>query len=133
VEDWQRLAVIVLTFLPTIYEAWTDRKGETKRDKRKDAVLLVGLSALLTGVAYLVLVSWVAVPLFILMWRITTFDYIVNAFLKRYSKGHKNINIWKYSGTTAFTDRIIGKIPWGLRLGIRGLVLSLALYILSYT
>ena len=125
----EKAIVIVVTFLPTLYEAWTDRKGETKRDKRKDAVFLVGLSALLTAGAYLFLAEWVSVPLLIIMFRVTCFDYIVNAFLKRYSKGHKKINVWKFSGTTALTDRLIGRIPYKVRLVVRAVLLCLSLWI----
>lgn len=120
---------LILAFAPVIYEAWTDRKGERRRDKIVDAGLLVGYSVLLTGSAYLALTRWIAVPLLILMFRVTTFDYLVNFFLKRYSKGHKNINIWKYSGAVALTDRIVSKVPWGLRLALRLALLVAAIWV----
>jgi hypothetical protein len=126
-EDWERLIVIVVTFLPTIYEAWTDRFGEKRTDKIKDTILLVSGSIILTAVAYLFLANWVAVPLFILVWRIVAFDYIVHAFLKRYSKGHKDIDIWKFSGKTSKIDQVLSKIDWRWRLTIRGALLILAL------
>lgn len=122
-----KLVILLVTFLPTLYEAWTDRKGETKRDKRKDTALLVVVAVLLTGVAYLVLVSWVAVPLFILMWRITTFDYISQAFMIR--NGVISGNWFSYTGKTAIWDRLIAKVnPW-IRFGVRLLILLLSLWL----
>jgi len=114
--------IFALCFLFNPYEGWTDRKGEKRKDKRKDTVILVVASVILTGASYLFVENWVAVPLLILMLRVTMFDYIAHAFLKRYSPTHKekNINIWQYSGTTThFWDQLVGKIPWKLRLVIR--------------
>ena len=118
---------LFLTFLPTIYEAFTDRHGETRKDKLIDTAIVVGYTVLLTGVAYLVLANWIAVPLLVLMCRVTTFDYITNAFLKRFSEGHFHINIWKFTGTTTwFWDQWIAKIDWRVRVVVRLVILSLS-------
>ena len=133
-EGLQKVIFLFFAFIPVVYEAWTDRKGEQRKDKIVDAGLLVGYTVLLTGCAYLVLKNWIAVPLLILMFRISCFDYIVNAFLKRYSGNHNHINIWKYVGKTSFTDRnILSRIPWRIRLLVRVLILvvSVLWFVLS--
>ncbi len=122
--DYQKVIVLVVTFLPTLYESFTDRYGEDKADKLTDGIILGVASVIMTAVAYLVLKNWIAVPLFILIWRFVAFDYVTNAFLKKFSLGHKNINIFTFTGTTAFTDRITAKVnPW-LRFGIRLVLFS---------
>ena len=122
-EGWKEIVFLILAFAPVLYEAWTDRKGEERKDKIVDTALLVGYSVLLTAGAYLVLADWVTVPLLIIMFRITCFDYIAHAFLKKYSKVHKEMNIWKFTGQTALSDRIVSKVPWALRLAIRVVLL----------
>ena len=110
-------------------EAYLDRFGEKRKGKVKDTLWLLTAVASLTGLAYWLFDTNPVWPvLLVLVWRICTFDYIVNAFLKRYSKGHKNINIWTYSGTTAFTDRIVSKVHPVIRLVLRASLFAVALW-----
>lgn len=129
-----KFAVILITFLPTLYEAFTDRFGEQKKDKLTDGIILVVASVIMTAVAYLVLKNWIVVPLFILIWRFAAFDYVCHAFLKRYSENHGHINIWSYTGeSTHWWDQLAAKVHPVLRLVIRGIVFlgSMAYFLLS--
>jgi hypothetical protein len=126
-----KIIILILCLIPTLVESWLDRKGESRKGKVKDSVWLIVVAIALAGASWWI---WKSNPLvvllLILMFRFCCFDYITNAFLKRYSEGHKNINIFTFTGTTAFTDRITAKInPW-LRFGIR-LALFLGSLILS--
>jgi hypothetical protein len=122
---------IFITLIPTLYEAYSDRFGESKKNKLLDTLWLVVVALTIAGVAWWLGQRPLPVIGLMLIWRVTTFDYIVHAFLKRYSEGHKKINIWKFSGTTAFWDRIASRIPPMWRLLIRAclLVASLWLYL----
>ncbi len=124
-----KILILILCLIPTLYEAWLDRKGESRKGKVKDSIWLIVVAIALA------LASWgwlgynpLAVPALILMFRVTCFDYIVNAFLKHYSENHHHINIWSYSGKTAFTDRITDKVHPVIRLVIRAGIFSLAVW-----
>ncbi len=110
---------IVITFLPTWIEAFSDRYGESRKAKLKDTVGLIVVAVGIAGGAWWAGYAPLPVIGLILMWRITCFDYLVNAYLKKYHKGHEGINIFKFTGTTSFTDRIVGRIPWTIRLTVR--------------
>lgn len=127
-----KIAIAFLCLAPTIYEAISDRKGESKRDKFWDGLILVGYSVLLAGGAYLSGHAWVPVIGLILVIRFAIFDYLTHFFLKRYSPGHKDINICMFTGTVAYFDRLTAKIDWRIRLGLRVAVLlsCLAFYFL---
>jgi hypothetical protein len=121
--DLEKIAILLLTFLPTLYEAWTDRKGERKKDKLIDGALLVGYALLLAFGAWLSGYEWLPVIGFLIVWRVCVFDYLVHWFLKKYSENHGHINIWKYSGKTSKTDRVLSKIDWRVRLWVRAVVI----------
>lgn len=120
--------ILALCFAPTLYEAWTDKKGESKRDKFWDGVILVGYSVLLAVGAHLSGYEWVPVIVLLLAIRFAIFDYLTHFFLKKYSPGHKNINIWKFTGTVAYFDKLTAKVHWVLRLVIRLIVLVAAVW-----
>jgi len=123
-----KILILFLTFLPTLFEAFFDRYGESKKGKVKDTLwLLIAAASLMALSLWLFDIHPLWTGLLILVWRVCTFDYWVNWFLKRYSKGHKNINIWTYSGTTAFTDRIVSKVHPILRLVLRTSLFAVAL------
>lgn len=130
----EKIAVILITFLPTLYEAFTDRFGEQKKDKLTDGIILGVASVIMTAVAYLVLKNWIAVPLFILIWRFAAFDYVCHAFLKKYSDNHPHINIWYYTGkSTHWHDQLADKIHPAIRFAVRLIVFagSIALFLTS--
>lgn len=126
---------ILIYWLPTWVEGWLDRKGETKKGKQKDTLWLIAVAALVCALAWWLFdINPLLPAAMMFVWRVTTFDYIVHAFLKRYSKGHKDINIWKFSGKTSKTDRVLSKIDWRVRLTIRGVILiaSVAWFLTSH-
>lgn len=122
--------MIFVYWLPTLIESWLDRKGETKKGKRKDFWWSVVAAIIITGLAWL----WfgknpLMSVLMILMFRFTTFDYITHALLKRYSGNHGHINIWTYTGkSTHWHDQLAAKVPWKIRLISRVLVLVAAVW-----
>jgi hypothetical protein len=130
--DYQKVAIAILCAIPTIYEAFSDRYGERKKDKLTDGIILVGYSVLLTMTAHWLGYRPVPVIVLILATRFAFFDYLVHYFLKRYSESHKNINIWSYMGnTTHFWDQAVSKVDWRLRIAVRLCVFALA--VLYYT
>lgn len=121
--------IAFLCLIPTLYEAWSDRKGEDRKGKRKDFIWLSLVALAFAAGTWLVLgYNPLAVLSLILGWRILVFDYLTNALLKGYSESHRDINVWSYTGKTAYFDRLIKNVPWGWRLGIRGLVFALAVW-----
>jgi len=116
----------ILTLLPTLIESWLDRKGEKKQGKIKDTIWLT------VGSVLYIMVTWkifnqnpFIILAYILMWRVTLFDYLTNFMLKKFSDGHKQINIWKYTGTTTFWwDQLTSKIDWRWRLIFRIVILA---------
>jgi hypothetical protein len=124
------MILFLLCSLPTLYEAWTDRKGETRKGKLKDTVwLLIAVTVAAAGTWYWLGYNLLAVPAAVLIWRVCWLDYLVNAFLKRYSESHSHINIWKYSGKTAKWDRMVSKVHPALRLVIRVALFAGAVYL----
>jgi len=120
--------LMFLCAAPVPVEAWPERKGETARSKRKDAIWLIvyALALSLLGWLFVYVMPLKTIAL-ILGFRILSFDYLIHALLKRYSPGHKDINIWTFSGTTAVTDQIISKVPPVVRLSVRGILFAASL------
>ena len=120
------LLIIFITGLFNPVEGYLDRLGEKRKGKVKDTVWLVIAAACLLGLAWWlfdVRPFWPA--LLIGVWRVTCFDYIAHAFLKKYSGNHNEINIWKYTGKTTFWwDQLLAKIDWRIRLASRVLLFS---------
>ena len=115
--------IILLSLAPTIFESWTDRKGEQKKDKKTDAVLLVAYSALLAGASW----GWLgynplSVLLLILGFRISIFDYLVNYLLKKNGVISPTANVWTYAGNTSWWDKFIRRINWKIRILLRCVV-----------
>lgn len=124
-----KLVILAVCFLPTIIESYLDRYGESKKGKIKDGVWLSLVALAVVGASW----RWLgynplAVLLLLLAIRFSIFDYLTHFFLKRYSPGHKNINIWKFTGTTAYFDRLTAKVDWRLRIVIRLSVFALAVW-----
>lgn len=98
--------------LPTLYEVWQDRHGESKKDKVKDAIITVAL-----WLSFALMFRWlfetpvVGSLALLLGWRILVFDYLVQCVLIRNGViiGH-----WfYYQGKTAKWDRVLSHLnPW---------------------
>lgn len=126
---------IFVCALPSIYEAYTDRKGERRAEKVRDTLILIAVVLIVSIVAriYLIIPILKSIALF-LAWRVLIFDYLTHAFLKRFSKSHKGINIWTYSGkTTHFWDQWISKVHPAVRFVLRLLIFLGALFYFFYT
>lgn len=129
----QKVILLLVTSVPTLYEVYADRFGETRKGKRKDTLWLLIAAACLIGLSWWLFdfhPLWTG--LLILVWRICTFDYLVNLFLKRYSEGHKDINVFTFTGNTAYFDKLTAKVHWVLRLILRTAVFlaSMAYFLL---
>jgi hypothetical protein len=122
--DFQKVVIwIVITFISTLVEAYLDRHGETRKGKVKDSLWLIGVAICIAFGAWLSGYEWLPVIGFLIVWRVCVFDYLVHWFLKKYSENHGHINIWKYSGKTSKTDRVLSKIDWRVRLWVRAVVI----------
>lgn len=119
--------LIFLYAVPSVVEAWTDRKGETSGGKRKDLIWLLIVLFLLTVFAWLLLhVQPLKSIALLLGWRVLFFDYLVAYLLIRNGVivGH-----WfTYSGKTAVFDRLTAKVHPVLRLVVRLSLFAFALW-----
>ncbi len=113
-----KLILAFVLALPSVYEAWTDRHGEGRRQKVIDALILIACASGLTILSYWLL----AVPLLktivlLLAWRVLIFDYTVSYLL---IKNDVIVGNWfTYTGKTSKFDKLIAGInPW-LRLVVR--------------
>jgi hypothetical protein len=122
----EKIAVILITFLPTLYEAFTDRLGESKKDKLWDGVILAGYSILLVGGAWWLGYRPLSVIGLILGFRILLFDYLVQYLL---IKNKVIVGHWfDYSGKTSWFDqKVAGINPW-IRFAARLVVFALAVW-----
>lgn len=113
--------LLIACWIPVPVEAWPERKGESKKSKTKDAILLALYALVLSLLGWkFEQVNPLKTVALILSFRILSFDYIVHALLKKYSERHKHINIWTYMGeSTHWWDQAVNKIHPGLRLVIR--------------
>jgi len=124
---------IFITFIPTLYEAWTDRKGESRKSKIKDTIWLTIGAAIIAGVSWCFGENVLAILLLIVTWRVSTFDYLVTYLLKRNDVINPKANVWNYTGkTTHFWDQFIGRMDWRIRLIARIVILTVSIFLFSY-
>ena len=123
-----KLILAFVLALPSVYEAWTDRHGEGRRQKVIDALILIVCASGLSILSYWLL----AVPLLktivlLLAWRVLIFDYIVSYLL---IKNDVIVgNWWSYMGKTSKRwDKYVAKVDWRLRIVVRILLFSAALF-----
>jgi hypothetical protein len=121
------MILFFLCAIPSIVEAWLDRRGQTRKGKFQDTIiLLVVVIVAAAGTWRWLGYSPLAVPSAVLIWRVCVFDYMVHAFLKRYSEGHRKINIWTYTGTTTFWwDQLVAKVHPVVRLVVRFVIFAI--------
>lgn len=120
---------ILLCLVPTLWETYDDRKGESKKDKTRDLLISIVLYSVIA------LVNWKlsVIPVFKSLalsfgWRLLVFDYAIQWLLIR--RGVIVGKWWSYRGKTARWDRLISKAnPWIL-LVVRALVFLSALLML---
>ena len=117
--------ILFVYLIPTLFEAFQDRNGETKKDKRKDLLWLVVAGAVIVWLAWLVLdKSPVRSAFMIIGWRVLVFDYLVQYIL---IKNKVIVGHWfTYTGKTARWDRIISRVHPVARFVIRLSVFALA-------
>jgi hypothetical protein len=120
---------LIACLVPSLVEAWLDRKGETTLGKYKDTIWLVVASLGLAGVAWWLGQRPLPVIGLVLGWRILVFDYLVTWLLIRNDVINPNAKWWDYTGKTSKIDQWVSKIDWKVRLLIRGLIfISCLLY-----
>lgn len=110
--------ILISGLVAVVVEAWNDQHGESKKDKVRDAFVLAIAASCLSLLSY-----WIADvhPLktiaLLLGVRVLVFDYLVTYLLIK----NKVIagNWFDYMGKTAFTDRLVAKVPAWLRLLVR--------------
>lgn len=127
--------IIFVCLIPTLVEAYLDRRGETKTGKKKDTLWLVIATAVLLGLCWWLFdINPIGPGLLVLGWRVLVLDYLVNILLYR-NKVIENPGAekwWSYMGkSTHFWDQALAKIDWRIRLAARVLLFSgtMTLYI----
>jgi hypothetical protein len=122
---------IFITLLPTLFEVWQDRNGETSKDKVKDALWLVVGSLTIAWVSHYFGQNMMAVLMLIVVWRIAVFDYLVTYVLykRRVIESPEAKKWWSYTGKTSKIDQLLSKIDWRWRLGVRIVFLILSVYV----
>lgn len=117
---------ILITLLPTLFEIWQDRNGETAKDKYKDGFYLIVVAIGIGGASHFFGQNMVSVLLLILAWRILIFDYTITVLL--YSRGviesPDAAKWWNYTGKTSKWDRLTGRVHWGIRMALRALIFA---------
>jgi len=86
-----KLVIFFVCLIPTLYEAYSDRFGETKKDKVIDSILLIVVAIGIAGGSWWLGYRPLPVIGLILGWRILIFDYLTNIFLKEFSESHDHI------------------------------------------
>lgn len=122
-----KLILAFVLLLPTLFEAWTDRHGESKEGKTSDALWL-GFVALLLSVGLWLLLSVQPLKTIALLlgWRLLVFDYLTHALLIR---NDVIVGSWyNYTGKTSKWDKIISKVNWKVRLAVRTILFALSLW-----
>lgn len=116
-------ATQIAYLLPTVWEVYNDRNGESKRGKVKDALIVAVIWIVISG-GFLWLLGTPIVSSIVLLIgiRVMFFDYAVQYVL---IKRHIITGHWfSYTGKTARWDKMIAKInPW-LRFAIRVVVFA---------
>lgn len=120
--------IALVTILPTLWELWNDRNGETRKDKARDFLIAVCLYA---GIALALWWMFETNPLkslaLMLGVRVMLFDYAIAAILIR--RGVIVGRWFSYNGKTARFDRLVARVnPW-VRFAIRlGLFVAAIIY-----
>lgn len=119
--------VILLGLVAVEVEARNDQHGESKKDKVRDAfALAIAASCLCLLLYWLGDVHPLKTIALLLGVRVLVFDYRVQALLIKNGVivGHW----WSYLGKTAFTDRLVAKVPPWLRLLVRLCLFGLSVW-----
>lgn len=113
-----KLILAFVLLLPSVFEIWLDRKGETSDGKRKDTLWLLFVALLLSAFLWKLsdVPPWKTLCL-LLGWRLLLFDYLTSWLL---IKNDVIVGKWfTYTGKTSKWDNFIAKVnPW-VRLIVR--------------
>lgn len=111
------MIAVVLCLLPTLWEIWNDRDGETKKDKTRDLIVSVILYAAVALINWLLDIHPLKSLALTFGFRVLVFDYAVQWLLIR--RGVIHGHWFTYTGKTARFDRLIARVnPW-VRLAVR--------------
>lgn len=105
-------AIVFLCLIPTMLEAWTDRKGETSKEKRLDLLTFGSLYLILAVVIWFIIeVHPLKSILLMIGIRVLMFDYLVQYLLIK--NGVISGHWFFYKGKTAKWDRAFSWLnPW---------------------
>lgn len=122
----EKALIAFLCLIPTLYEAWSDRKGEDRKGKRKDFIWLSLVALALAGYAWWAGYAPLSVIGLILGFRVLIFDYLVQYLL---IKNKVIVGHWfTYNGKTSWFDKLAAKIHPVIRLILRLIVFALAVW-----
>ena len=120
------MIAVVLCLLPTVWEIWNDRDGETKKDKTRDLIVSVILYAAVALINWLLDIHQLKSLALTFGFRVLVFDYAVQWLLIR--RGVIHGHWFYYRGKTAKWDRVIKYLnPW-IVLAVRVVVFALAVW-----
>lgn len=104
--------VILLCFAPTVWEIIDDARGETRKDKIRDAVIAAGLYSVIALALWWILETHPLKSLALMIAiRVMFFDYVIAYVLIR--RGVIKGSWFRYVGKTARWDRALSKVnPW---------------------
>jgi len=127
------LSVLPWIMVPTAFELYLDRKGEARKNKPIQLVLLSVFSlALAIAIDWRLTIDWFRS--LALMWgfHVLCFDYLIVIILRRNGVIRPDANWFTYTGTTSRIDQIVSRInPW-LRFAIRVVIFALCLLIFAH-
>lgn len=123
----EKALIAFLCLIPTLYEAWSDRKGEDRKGKVKDFIWLSLVALALAGYAWWAGYAPLSVIGLILGFRVLIFDYLVQYLL---IKNKVIVGHWfTYNGNTSFIDRLIAGVHPVLRFAARGIVFLASIFL----
>jgi hypothetical protein len=109
--------IYFLALIPTLYEAISDRFGESKKDKISDFWLAFSCSIFAATILWMLGYNPILFLMMVIAWRVLCFDYLVQYLLIR--KGVIVGHWFTYNGKTSWFDQLVSKVHPVLRLVIR--------------
>ena len=111
--------------IPTIWEIWNDRNGETAKDKIRDVLITSILYAIIMIALWWVNETHPLKSLALMLGiRVAFFDYAIQYVLIK--RGVIHGHWFTYSGKTSWFDRKVSKVNSWLRLAVRVILFAAA-------
>lgn len=118
---------LILCIIPTLWEIWDDRNGETKKDKTRDFLIAVIMYSVIALANWWIFETHPLKSLALTFaFRLLVFDYAIAYVLIK--RGVIVGNWFSYTGKTARWDKLIARVnPW-LRFAARVVLFAAVLW-----